>query len=294
MISRKCGMALAGLMMGGFACGSDDSALDTQGFLLGGVHYTDRADLVARGGRCGAPEDLPAVRAEIGARLFEVAKRGPAATTPTSVAVAFHVIHAGSTGYVPTAWIDAQIRVLNSAFASENVSFFTSSVDYTDNSRWFNLDRSERTVKKALYKDPATTLNIYTGDTQYLGWSYFPWSLSSKNAYLDGVVLLWASLPGGPLAPYNEGDTATHEVGHYFGLYHTFQGGCNDGDQIGDTPAERDAAFGCPVGRDTCTSPGQDPIYNFMDYTDDACMYEFTPNQASRIQATIATYRPSL
>ena len=151
-------------------------------------------------------------------------------------------------------------------------------------------------MKQALVIDAAHTLNIYTCQPSggILGWAYLPWSLPEDH-HLHGVVLLDESLPGGSAAPYNLGDTATHEVGHYLGLYHTFQNGCSaPGDEVADTPYEASPAYGCPVGRDTCAAPGVDPIFNFMDYTDDACMDEFTSDQGDRMTAQTALYRPSL
>ena len=215
-----------------------------------------------------------------------------------TINVYFHVIRSGtsaSQGSLSATSINNQMSVLNNAYSSWGWTFNRVSTDYTTNSTWYNgcYGSSETAMKNALHQGTADDLNIYTCNPSggILGYATFPSSYNSAPSR-DGVVLLFSSLPGGTAAPYNLGDTGTHEVGHWMGLYHTFQGGCNgNGDFVSDTPAEKSAAFGCPTGRNTCSSAGNDPITNFMDYTDDSCMFQFSTGQDTRMDSQFTTYR---
>ena len=222
-------------------------------------------------------------------------------TSPT-INVYVHVINNGSgiaNGDIPDTQIRDQIAVLNNAYAADQFSFRLVAVDRTTNASWYTMSpgsAEEAEAKNALRQGSGDDLNLYTANPGggLLGWATFPSSYSSSPK-MDGVVILYSSLPGGSAVPYDQGDTATHEAGHWLGLYHTFQGGCSKkGDLINDTPAERSPAFGCPAGRDSCTTrqtPGVDPIHNFMDYTDDACMFEFTNGQTDRTHAAWDAFR---
>ncbi len=230
--------------------------------------------------------------------------------TTDTIPVWVHVINKGAgfaNGDLSEEMIRAQIRVLDSSFsggtggAGSGFGFQLVGVTRTTNQAWFQSMATnfevELEAKRALRRGGPETLNIYTIDGgPYLGFAYYP-SILTYEAYaiLDGVVLDWRSLPGGTFAIYSEGDTATHEVGHWLALYHTFEGKCSvKNDYVSDTPAEFSPAFLCPVGRDTCATPsrpGADPIFNFMDYTQDSCMYQFTGGQVQRMRAAWAAFR---
>jgi len=153
--------------------------------------------------------------------------------------------------------------------------------------------------------DPAVTINQTNGDTDNK-WSgylnifvqfntgllgYSPYGGSGNG---DGVVVDANAFGAGagcgsvsPESPYNLGRTLTHEVGHYFLLDHIWGNGCNVDDEVTDTPDQSSDYGGCPnVGASSCGSV--DMHMNYMDYTNDACMYMFSAGQSLRMENYIA------
>lgn len=257
--------------------------------------------------KCGnhlATEDVNAREGKFLLALSKAHTRIASNFSNQTIPVYFNVISSGtvlSQGCIPDKQITDQIDVLNRDYGVTGLQFKLANVTRVVNAKWFNdagPDTPEQTeMKTALRRGGPNALNIFTvafnnsAAEGLLGYATFPSDYSGKPKD-DGVVVNFATLPGGTAAPANLGRTMTHEVGHWVGLYHTFQDGCDgDGDFVDDTPAEAEAAYGCPVGRDTCPAPGLDPIKNFMDYTDDACMDNFTKGQIVRLRQQISAFR---
>jgi Pregnancy-associated plasma protein-A len=220
-----------------------------------------------------------------------------------TVPLYFHVVTNGTIGSVSMTTIAQQMDVLNKGYggkyggANTGFKFALADVDFTVNAAWFDAgpgSAAEAEMKQALKQGGPGDVNIYsTSGNLYLGWAYYPSVVGTPYEILDGVVIDFRSLPGGPYGThYSLGGTLTHEIGHWFGLAHTFDGKCSSkGDLVADTPAERTPTAGCPEGKDTCPAEGLDPIHNYMDYSYDSCYNQLTPGQAARAQDQFLFYR---
>ncbi len=219
-----------------------------------------------------------------------------------TVPVVVHVVSASDgTGDLSADTVREQVRVLDRAFgggyggADTGFDFELEETVRTVDDRLFSTIAGQGARERAeMRRGGPETLNLFTADLGrgVLGRSTFPQDYSEDPGG-DGVVVDHRTVPGGAREHFDRGHTATHEAGHWLGLFHTFQNGCSwPGDYVGDTPYEREQASGCPVGRDTCPArPGSDPVRNFMNYSDDACMSEFTDGQAERMAAHWYAFR---
>ncbi|WP_055442187.1 zinc metalloprotease [Lacinutrix himadriensis] len=216
-----------------------------------------------------------------------------------SIPVNVHVVYSNSQENISDNQINAQMNVLNDDFRASNndinqvPSEFSglvadSEINFTlaNTFRHSNATAAWSTndAVKAAYPpvSPSTHLNIWVCNISggILGYAQFPGGPSAT----DGVVVLYSSLPGGSAAPYNEGRTLTHEVGHYLNLRHIWgDGRCNRDDFVTDTPSSDGANYGCP-SYPTVNCRTTDMTMNYMDYVDDSCMYMFSDGQKSRMR----------
>ena len=275
-----------------------------------------QARVADRGASCLTPTPGPAAEARGGSRGVDhpaisaaeqlaiarrtnsrLAAKGVAGVSERAVAgkktvpVHFHVMRdRAGRGNVTNRQIHRQVTVLNNDYSSIGFHFNLISIHRYKNTSWHH-DRQSAQYRAKTRKGGANALNIWLVDFQYLGIATFPWDYAKKRQ-IDGIRVNYDSLPGGSIANYNRGGTATHEAGHWFGLFHTFQGGCTPlNDEVNDTPAQSTPTSGCPAGRDSCPTSGMDPIHNYMDYSFDKCYTQFTGGQAARVHKMWAAYR---
>lgn len=277
--------------------------------------------------RCGTQIEsttgwaAPDIPADCTANLTNPANIYDPAVITYRVPVVVHVIqNTSGAGFLSVEDVESQIEILNEDYlaipgspggpgTNVEIQFYLAEVDpsgnptngitYSTNNTWYNDGGS---YWNTLAWDPHNYMNIYT-NTAGGNLGYVPGlpQQGGVGAKSDRVVILWSSFgrdsAGGP--PYDQGRTATHEVGHYLGLWHTFDNGCGSltscyttGDRICDTLPESSPSFGCPATKASCGD--DDPQENYMDYSDDTCMFEFTPEQARRQRCTLESYRPNL
>lgn len=244
-----------------------------------------------------------------------------------TIPVVVHVVYNTATQNISDAQIQSQLNILNQDFRKLNsdISLVPSvfsglaadcEIEFCLAKRDPNGNATTGIVRKSTTvtsfssndnikrnanggSDPWNTsqyLNIWVGNLSggLLGYAQFP----GGPAATDGVVCLFTAFgnTGVAAAPFNKGRTATHEVGHWLNLRHIWGDATCGNDLVNDTPTQQTSNFGCPsFPRVTCSNgPNGDMFMNYMDYTDDACMYMFTTGQKTRMLAALNTTRASL
>ena len=282
-----------------WACSAEEMAVAGAGFGAEGRDKATVGSAVDSLGRIREKDTGQVVR-----DLPKSAKGRAPASFAVTVPVVWHVVTDGAAGAVTDAQVRSQISVINGAFsggaggAATGFTFSLAAITRTDNAAWYRSQSAgaEHEMKRALKQGGDNVLNIYsTSGGAYLGYAYLPEITDTAQAYLDGIVIDWRTMPGVSTeyeGVSDEGDTLTHEAGHWLNLEHTFFGQCNkNGDFVADTPPQKFASSGCPEGNDTCPAPGLDPIHNYMDYSDDSCITEFTPGQVQRMRDSWLLWR---
>lgn len=246
-------------------------------------------------------------------RKFVDSKEARLVNGVLEIPVVVNVLYRTSAENISQAQIQSQIDVLNEDFGNTNADRFNTPLEFQDEQTtvgfrfvlaavnrksstkksWSLNDDMKRSSKGGI--DPTTpsqNLNIwvvnkmtYLGGT-ILGYAQFP----GGSPATDGVVIGYNFFgrTGTVSAPFNKGRTATHEVGHWMNLNHIWGDATCGNDNVGDTPPHNAANYGCPSypHKSTCSGTPNEMTMNYMDYTDDACMYMFSNGQSDRMKAT--------
>ncbi|KAK8247034.1 metalloprotease 1 precursor [Phyllosticta capitalensis] len=208
----------------------------------------------------------------------------------------FHVLSESENaegGWIPDSQLDSLIAQLNAEYNKHRISFTLRGKTHTVNAQWANalFDKAFSDAREALRAGGYGSLNVFfqksVGDHQAGSFCTRPASAPTDYSQ-DGCTLI--------LGMYNVA-TLTHEVGHWLGLLHTFEGGCNadpvhGGDYVADTPAQASTNYSdCTLGRDSCpTLAGRDPIFNHMSYSSCSNRH-FTHDQGVRMHNQWNYYR---
>jgi PBP1b-binding outer membrane lipoprotein LpoB len=225
------------------------------------------------------------------------------------IPVVVNVLYRTTAENISAAQIQSQIDVLNEDFAATNNDYNLTSTynsvkagntgikfvldqvirKATNKTSWTTNDAMKKSNRGGLSPtSPTTKLNMWCCNLGggILGYAQFPGGSSAT----DGVVIDNNAFgrTGTAAAPFNKGRTATHEVGHWLNLRHIWGDATCGNDQVSDTPLHNTANYGCPAAGhlSTCTGTPVEMTMNYMDYTDDACMYMFSAGQKGRMQAT--------
>ena len=232
------------------------------------------------------------------------------------IPVVVNVLYKTAAQNISQAQIQSQIDILNLDFAAANSDYNNTPAIFqsvrsgdvgvrfvldqvirksTTKSSWKTNDAMKKTTQGGLNPtSPTTKLNLWVCNLSggILGYAQFPGGSSAT----DGVVCDDNAVgnTGTAAAPFNKGRTATHEIGHWMNLRHIWGDATCGNDLCGDTPLHNTANYGCPAAghKSTCTGTPVEMTMNYMDYTDDACMYMFSANQKSRMLAVFAVGGP--